>query len=511
MRNDHVNSPLRARSLRPASAASLTHLCKSIEARLDVIAHLCTPTGQKDVRKSRTVSFQLVLALPDLGLSQSDFKALISIFQGEVIAVWTLLYATFGVCLLKLSILLPHLMVVVQSIRYLPRLLEYSKEDTFTFCDAVGVRDRLPVMHFLQWDVFKARLDCKFRDTPGGLVVLNGHFTLTNSGGDSQPITPDRWQSCVVSGITIQMAADVISDQELTTRSRHCPNPLCRRPVSGPSVARRETNCAACGIFFTMSEASDTWQVALDMSNTSEESILAARENSDGVENPVMHNPSTSLHDTNMIDHPPASWTFFRHFNLVANDASTLGARAGMMRVTYGNSHRYVRPTVHPRSGRVQEHLWTFFVHCSQEDVIEEVEMVLHPSFRNRHKRLRKPPFSTTHIGWGFFKIYAKIQLKKGWSWVDESGGRGSWSSPGLPNLSRSLSLGWTLVFGEGGGQSSMIRRITRQDPNQVEEVDLDDDTSREVLSGRTITDYRVAWQTVKRADRLESRFTEML
>ena len=81
----------------------------------------------------------------------------------------------------------------------------------------------------------------------------------------------------------------------------------------------------------------------------------------------------------------------------------------------------------------------------------------------------------------------------------------------GFPKLSGSLSLGWTLVFGEGGGQSSMIRRITRQDPNQVEEVDLDDDTSREVLSGRTITDYRVAWQTVKRADRLESRFTEML
>lgn len=55
-----------------------------------------------------------------------------------------------------------------------------------------------------------------------------------------------------------------------------------------------------------------------------------------------------------------------------------------------GNKHRQVRG-----AEDANQHDWTFFVRTSRPDLVKEVRINLHPTFRPPRLTLRDPPFET--------------------------------------------------------------------------------------------------------------------
>ncbi|KAJ9653837.1 hypothetical protein H2198_007003 [Neophaeococcomyces mojaviensis] len=137
-----------------------------------------------------------------------------------------------------------------------------------------------------------------------------------------------------------------------------------------------------------------------------------------------------------------------------------------------GNSHRKVEPSISPYSGKIRTHEWTFFVQSSRQDVIEQVKVILHPTFRqDRLVILREPPFSTTHLGYGYFTIYAGIQLGEGWEWVDE---------PMAVNVDKTrkkatLPVEWLLDFRGNGSRKTQVVKFKKVKPEPV--VDSEDES----------------------------------
>lgn len=125
------------------------------------------------------IKFKLVLALPNLKLSRANLEAMLAVLQQQAFHVWALFSALRIVCALRVATVAPTLFFYLRLLKILPRVLESG--DAFTFYDASNTLTRLPVVEFQHWEVFKARLDCKFRDTPGRSIVLEGRFTLTGS------------------------------------------------------------------------------------------------------------------------------------------------------------------------------------------------------------------------------------------------------------------------------------------------------------------------------------------
>ncbi|KAF2650809.1 hypothetical protein K491DRAFT_576987, partial [Lophiostoma macrostomum CBS 122681] len=101
---------------------------------------------------------------------------------------------------------------------------------------------------------------------------------------------------------------------------------------------------------------------------------------------------------------------------------------------------------------RVNRHDWTFFVRLSRLDIVQEVEVYLHPTFRPPSVTLRQPPFEVRRLGWGYFKIEATVVLKEGYRWV--KGGNGL--------EKRRLILDWMLNFDGDGGQGRFRAKVER-------------------------------------------------
>ncbi|KAF2849499.1 hypothetical protein T440DRAFT_452310 [Plenodomus tracheiphilus IPT5] len=78
-----------------------------------------------------------------------------------------------------------------------------------------------------------------------------------------------------------------------------------------------------------------------------------------------------------------------------------------------GNKHRLVRG-----ADDANEHDWTFFVRVSRPDLIQEVRIDLHPTFRPPRVTLRNPPFQVRRLGWGHFTLDVEIVLKEPYRWV---------------------------------------------------------------------------------------------
>ncbi|PSN71513.1 hypothetical protein BS50DRAFT_487046 [Corynespora cassiicola Philippines] len=110
-------------------------------------------------------------------------------------------------------------------------------------------------------------------------------------------------------------------------------------------------------------------------------------------------------------------------------------------------------------------HDWTFFVRTSRPDVVKEVRVNLHPTFRPPRLVLRKPPFEVHRYGWGTFNIEATIILKAPYRWVREATDEPEYA----------LSLDWTLDFGGRGGQGRIRAKIQKQEEiEEIEEMDSD-------------------------------------
>lgn len=119
--------------------------------------------------------------------------------------------------------------------------------------------------------------------------------------------------------------------------------------------------------------------------------------------------------------------------------------------VYIGNRHKAV-PT---RAGDPAQntHDWTFFVRPSRTDIIEEVHIDLHPTFRQNHVVRQRPPYAIARLGWGVFQITASVILKPGYAWVsDDALDTPDGAVKGM------LPLAWMLDFDGFDGKGSMAR-----------------------------------------------------
>lgn len=103
-------------------------------------------------------------------------------------------------------------------------------------------------------------------------------------------------------------------------------------------------------------------------------------------------------------------------------------------------------------------HEWRFFVRASRTDIIEEIQVFLHESFRQNQVVLQYPPYSIRRLGWGTFTILANVVLKAGYSWV----------SPEAENTSDGavrgkLPLEWTLDFHGRGSMGRLRLKVKRE------------------------------------------------
>ena len=122
------------------------------------------------------------------------------------------------------------------------------------------------------------------------------------------------------------------------------------------------------------------------------------------------------------------------------------GERIQTMTVYIGNRHKQVPP----EDGGLEEnqHEWTFFVKPSRTDIVEEVHIHLHPTFRQNHVVRTRPPYQITRLGWGHFTIIASVVLKAGYQWVSDDAED---TPDGAPK--GMLSLEWALDFDGFGGK----------------------------------------------------------
>jgi len=127
-----------------------------------------------------------------------------------------------------------------------------------------------------------------------------------------------------------------------------------------------------------------------------------------------------------------------------------------------GNEHRLIRPDT-PHGGN--KHDWKFFVRPSRTDVVEEVQMFLHPTFRNPRVIQQFPPYEIRRLGWGYFTIGTNIILKAGYSWVSsEAQDAPDGAQRGM------LSLDWTLDFHGRGSQGRCRLKVKREKDDQERE-----------------------------------------
>jgi hypothetical protein len=98
-------------------------------------------------------------------------------------------------------------------------------------------------------------------------------------------------------------------------------------------------------------------------------------------------------------------------------------------------------------------HDWTFFVKPTRNEIIEEVHIFLHPTFRQNRIVKTRPPYQISRVGWGTFGITASVVLKAGYSWVsDDAQDSPDGAAKGV------LPLEWMLDFEGFGGKGSMGR-----------------------------------------------------
>ena len=146
----------------------------------------------------------------------------------------------------------------------------------------------------------------------------------------------------------------------------------------------------------------------------------------------------------------PQTWTQ-RYRETAAEQNTESSGSIQTITVHIGNRHTLIPP----REGELAEnqHEWDFFVRPSRTDIVKEVHIHLHPTFRQNHVIKTRAPYSVSRIGWGHFTITTQVVLKAGYSWVSED-------AEDSPNgaAKGSLPLEWTLDFDGFGGKGSMGR-----------------------------------------------------
>jgi hypothetical protein len=150
-------------------------------------------------------------------------------------------------------------------------------------------------------------------------------------------------------------------------------------------------------------------------------------------------------------------------YPILYNDRATEDTETEQfMIIQFGNTHKNVPPSISPVSGIPRTHHWNFFLKSSHTDLIESVDLILHETFQaRRFVTLRKPPFTKSSLGWGYFRIAVFITLREGWEWESPDAMNSSSRDRGRKDR---LPMGWVLEFGGLGSQSLAIAPIRRSD-----------------------------------------------
>ncbi|KAK4950363.1 hypothetical protein LTR10_011344 [Elasticomyces elasticus] len=145
-----------------------------------------------------------------------------------------------------------------------------------------------------------------------------------------------------------------------------------------------------------------------------------------------------------------------------------------------GNRHGLITPS----EGSANMHEWTFFVKPSRTDIIEEVQILLHPTFRPSRIIRSRPPYEIRRLGWGYFTITAAVILRAGYGWVSSDAEP---SPDGVEN--GMLRLDWGLDFSSFDGKGAMGRcRLKVKNDRQW---DGGEDSEDEREMGRMVKQYQ--------------------
>jgi hypothetical protein len=128
-----------------------------------------------------------------------------------------------------------------------------------------------------------------------------------------------------------------------------------------------------------------------------------------------------------------------------------------------GNTHNRIR---NEDSESNNKHEWKFFIRTSRNDLIEEVQIFLHPTFRNSRIIQQWPPFEVQRLGWGVFDVYANVILKVGYSWASSEADDAP--DGGVNGL---LPLQWRLDFDGEGCQGRCRLKVKRKKEGQEAEI----------------------------------------
>lgn len=181
---------------------------------------------------------------------------------------------------------------------------------------------------------------------------------------------------------------------------------------------------------------------------------------------------SANLDETRMAqlkDNYPITYTE-RETEHQAERTNGEGDEIQTLTLSIGNRHHIVTPSIYD----VDTHEWTFFVRPSRTDIIEEVQILLHPTFRPPRIIKQRPPYEVRREGWGYFTITAYIILKAGYNWVSED----AVNSPDGAEKGM-LALTWTLDFTSFGGRGSM-GRLRLKVKNQRDWQDVSDEAEED-------------------------------
>ncbi|KAK3072719.1 hypothetical protein LTR53_006301 [Teratosphaeriaceae sp. CCFEE 6253] len=163
-------------------------------------------------------------------------------------------------------------------------------------------------------------------------------------------------------------------------------------------------------------------------------------------------------------------------------ESATAASRENIqtINVYIGNHHELVSSA----DDSFNRHQWTFFVKPSRTDIIEEVQILLHPTFRPSRIIRSRAPYEIRRLGWGTFTISAAVILRAGYSWVSSD------AEPSPDGVEDGmLRLEWTLDFERFGGKGSMGRCRLKIKNDRGWGGEGDEDDEREW--GRMVRQYQ--------------------
>lgn len=156
------------------------------------------------------------------------------------------------------------------------------------------------------------------------------------------------------------------------------------------------------------------------------------------------------------------------------------GALVEPLTLYIGNEHKLIRH----ESGSRNKHEWNFFVRPSRTDVIEEIQIFLHPTFRDHKIVLTHAPYSIRRVGWGVFTIFVNIILKVGYSWISPEAEDTIDGAPG-----GKLPLEWHLDFNGRGSQGRCRLKIRKEKAEQDAENERQSERTRRAWNRQRLRD----------------------